>query len=92
MEDVRQYLDSWVQKRIDYELMVKGRAKLNSCCWRKLQNYHFQGYVGKLDNQFSFLFNLRFRYKSLNRQLDSLSNMYSVALRKRQEKFDKKLG
>jgi hypothetical protein len=88
MEDIKDYLDSWVQRRIDYELVIKGRAKLNSGSWRKLRNYHLQDYVGKLDNQFSFLFNLKFRYRNLNKHLDSLGSLYQIALRKRQEKFD----
>jgi hypothetical protein len=89
MEDiVEQYLESWVHKRIDYELMAKGRAKLNKDCWRRLRTYHLQSYVKKLDNPFGFLFKLKFRHRELHRQVPSINDLYYRELHRRQEKFN----
>jgi hypothetical protein len=84
---INEYLESWVQKRIDYELMAKGRAKLNKDCWRKLRTYHMQNYVKKLDNPFSFLFNLKFKHRELGKHIPCINTLYYKELEKRQAKF-----
>ncbi len=86
---LNEYMDSWVQKRIDYEMMAKGRAKLNAYCWRKLRNYHLQNYVKRLDNPFGFLFTLKYKRKDIAKNLPSLNTLYVQELRKRQENFMK---
>jgi len=47
---INEYLDSWIKKRIDYELQVKGKAKINGDGWRKLRNYHLKSYLKQLQN------------------------------------------
>lgn len=74
-------------KRIDYELMVKGRAKINNEGWRKLRGYHFKSYVSQLDNPFGFVFYLRYKQKQVFRQIPCANNIYRVVLEKRQESF-----
>ena len=85
---VNSYLNSWAVKRIDYELMVKGRAKINNDGWRKLRNYHLRNYLKSLDNPFAFLFLLKFKHKSIFKQVSSASTLYYRELKARNEGFN----
>jgi hypothetical protein len=85
---INDYLNSWVLKRIDYELQVKGRAKLNNDAWRKLRSYHLCNYINNLDNPFSFLFQLRYKHKNVFKQVACANKLYVIELNKRQEKFN----
>ena len=87
---INEYLDSWVKRRIDYELQVKGKAKLNGDGWRKLRNYHLTNYVQKLDNPFAFLFHLKFKHKNIFKQISCANNIYYLELEKRNEKMNVK--
>jgi hypothetical protein len=81
------YLNSWVLKRIDYELQVKGKAKINNDGWRKLRNCHLISYLNKLDNPFSFLFHLKYKHKRLFNQISCANKLYYVELEKRHYSF-----
>ena len=84
---INEYLDSWVKKRIDYELQVKGKAKINGDGWRKLRNYHLKSYVRQLPNPFAFMFQLKFKHKNIFRQISCANTVYYVELKKRNEKM-----
>ena len=84
---VNEFLDSWVQKRIDYELMAKGRAKLNNDAWRKLRGYHLKNFLKTLDNPFGFLFQLKFRHKHVYKQITCANKLYYSELSKRNERM-----
>ena len=74
-------------KRIDYELMVKGKAKINNDGWNKLRGYHFKSYISQLDNPFGFIFHLRYKCKQVYKQVPCANKIYSVILNKRRESF-----
>lgn len=84
---INDYLESWIKKRIDYELQVKGKAKINGDGWRKLRNYHLANYVRKLNNPFGFLFQLRYKYKNIFKQISCANTIYYVELKKRNDKM-----
>ncbi len=84
---IDEYLNSWVQRRIDYELQAKGRAKINNEGWRKLKNYHLRSYIKQLDNPFGFLFQLKYRHKHIFKQVSCASRLYYIELEKRNEKM-----
>lgn len=84
---INEYLDSWVKKRIDYELQVKGKAKLNGDGWRKLRAYHLMSYVRELQNPFGFLFQLKFKHKNIFRQISCANKVYYIELKKRNDKM-----
>lgn len=86
LQNISEYLNSWVQKRIDCELQAKGKAKLNNYCWRKLRKYHLQNYLDKIDNPFSLLFDMKYKQK-MQKQIEGLNSLYYKELEKRQEKF-----
>jgi hypothetical protein len=84
---INEYLDSWIKKRIDYELQVKGRAKINGDGWRKLRNYHLKNYVKQLHNPFAFLFHLKFKHKNIFKHISCANIVYYTELEKRNEKM-----
>jgi hypothetical protein len=84
---INEYLDSWIKKRIDYELQVKGKAKLNGDSWRKLRNYHLKSYVKQLQNPFAFLFHLKFKHKNIFKQISCANIVYYSELEKRNERM-----
>lgn len=88
---INEYLDSWVKKRIDYELQAKGKAKINNDAWKKLRNYHLMNYIKKLQNPFGFLFHLKFKHKNIFRQISCANTIYYVELKKRNEKMGLKV-
>ncbi len=84
---INEYLDSWIKKRIDYELQVKGKAKINGDGWRKLRNYHLKSYLKQLQNPFAFLFHLKFKHKNIFKQVSCANIVYYSELEKRNEKM-----
>lgn len=84
---INEYLESWVKKRIDYELQVRGKAKINNDGWRKLRNYHLMNYARQLQNPFAFLFHLKFKHKNVFKQISCANIVYYLELEKRNEKM-----
>lgn len=84
---INEYIESWLKQRIDYELQARGRAKINNEGWRKLKNYHLRNYIKQLDSPFGFLFNLRFKHKSLFKDISCANKLYHVELEKRNERM-----
>lgn len=82
------YLNSWVMKRIDYELQVKGKAKINNDGWRKLRNHHLVNYLSTLENPFSFLFHLKYKHKRIFHQISCANKLYCIELEKRSKCFN----
>ena len=87
MNLINDYLDSWVKKRIDYELQAKGRAKINGEGWKKLRNYHLICYIKQLQNPFAFLFQLKFKHKNIFKEISCANTVYYRELKKRNEKM-----
>jgi len=87
---IDEYLNSWVQKRIDCELQAKNRAKINNEGWRKLRSYHLKRYIEQIENPFGFMFALRYKYKHIFRQVSSANKLYMVTLEKRNQLFEKR--
>jgi hypothetical protein len=88
---IDEYLNSWIKRRIDYELQVKGKARIGNEGWRKLRNYHLVNYVKKLENPFSFLFELKFKYKNIFKQVSCANKIYYSELEKRNKKMGLKI-
>lgn len=89
---INDYLNSWVRKKIDYELMAKNKAKINNEGWRKLRSYHLISYIKELENPFSFLFHLKFKHKNIFYQVSSANKLYYNELKKRNEKMGLKIN
>lgn len=89
---IDEYIESWLKKRIDYELQAKGRAKINNEGWRKLKSYHLKSYLKEIDNPFGLLFQLKYKYKGLFRDVSCANRLYYVELEKRNEKMGLKNG
>jgi hypothetical protein len=84
---IKEYIESWLKKRIDYELQAKGRAKINNTGWKKLKNYHLRNYIKQLDNPFGFLFQLKYKHRGLFKDISCANRLYYVELDKRNEKM-----
>lgn len=88
LDDVKHYLDSWAIYRIDCEIRVKNRAKINNEGWRKLRQYHLEQYVSNLPCSFGFMFALRYKHKNIYKSISCAKSVYDVALRKRHQQFE----
>lgn len=84
---IHEYLNSWVKRQIDCEIMAKGKAKINNDGWRKLKGYHLETYVNSIDNPFGFLFELKFKNSDIARRLPNINELYRKSLKDREAFF-----
>lgn len=89
--DIDTYLTSWAIYRIDCELRIRNRAKINADGWRKLRQFHLEQYINREESPFAFMFALKFKHQRIFKQISSANEIYKVSLQKRQTIFQEKL-
>ena len=89
MREPIEYLENWDIFRKHCENRAKvAECHINNKNWQKLKEYHLDGYLKSINNPYGFLFNIRFYYKNIWRQVYCMPKYYHKYLRLRQKEFD----
>ena len=84
-QQVSNYLNSWYKFRRYCELKAKNRCELNNNSWRKLEEWHLEDFLNKIDNPFGFLYKLKIFNPEVYYRTQGINNQYNRELSNRQQ-------
>lgn len=86
--EANEYLNDWYRFRNQCEEKAKGKCHLNSSCYKKLQEFHLETYLGKVKSPFGFLYKTKLWRPDIYRTVWCMPKYYYKELNKRKELFD----
>ena len=87
MKKIKNYLTSWNKFEQYCINKAKGHCQLNNNAWRKLREYHLEGYLNKDDNPFGLLFTIKTFNRELYHSVNCMAKLYDKYARQRTAEF-----
>lgn len=82
-------LDKYREEWAIFQRYCEKRAKLSDCHinnkgWQKLREFHLENFIEDVKNPFGFLYNIKFKHKSLYHEIHCIPRLYHRQLKLRQ--------